>query len=55
MRQHIVANYDVDPTAIDDSIEESVKDALDPGEADAGEPSEAESVAAEMDAHGRLT
>ena len=55
LRQHIVANYDVDPTAIDDSIEETVKDALDTGEADAGEPSEAERVAAEMGAHGRLT
>ncbi len=55
LRHHIVENFDVDPTAIDDSVEDAVKGALERADARSDQPTEAERFADEMAGRGRLT
>ncbi len=55
LRQHIVENYNVDATVIDDTIEATVKDALERGDGGGGGTSEAEELAARMAKRGQLS
>ena len=55
VRQHIVENFSVDPTEIDDSIEAVVKDRIETEAISGGGPTEAESAAREIDSQGKLT
>ena len=55
VRQHIVENFSIDPSTIDDSIESVVKDRIEDTDDAEGLVSEAERVAAEVSAHNKLT
>lgn len=55
VRQHIVENFRVDPTEIDDSIEEVVKEKIETVVIVGDKPSEAERAAWEIDYQGKLT
>lgn len=55
LRKHIVENHDVDATAIDDAIEDTVRETLDRESHEAARPSEAETFAQQMADRGRIT
>ncbi|MEE8173598.1 MAG: DUF2336 domain-containing protein [Alphaproteobacteria bacterium] len=55
VRQHIVKNFSVDPSEIDDSIEAVVKDKIEAGITDGHQVNEAEQAAREIDSQGKLT
>ena len=54
VRQHIVENFRVDPTEIDDSIEDAVKQKIETDAAD-DKPTEADEAARHIDDQGKLT
>ncbi|MFQ5784122.1 MAG: DUF2336 domain-containing protein [Alphaproteobacteria bacterium] len=55
LRQHIVDNFAVDPTLVDDTIEEAVARALEKDRDALAKPSEAEAFVAQMAERGDLT
>lgn len=55
LRHHIVENFDVDPTVIDDSVEVAVKGALERDDVGSDRPTEAERFADQMAERDRLT
>ncbi len=55
VRQHIVENFSVDPSDIDDSIEEVVKSKIETEVVADDKPTEAEQAAREIDSQGKLT
>ncbi|MCH7554974.1 MAG: DUF2336 domain-containing protein [Proteobacteria bacterium] len=55
VRQHIVENFRVDPTEIDNSIEDVVKGRIDADAVERTKPTEAEIAAGEIDSQGKLT
>lgn len=55
VRQHIVENFSVDATEIDDSIEDAVKGQIEAGVGAGNQPTEAEQAAREIDNQGKLT
>ena len=55
VRQHIVENFRVDPTEIDNSIEDVVKNMIETDATSGDKPSKAERAAREIDKQGKLT